>query len=199
MIRRVPSLLGLLTLSFVFFLLFGPVYVALPLHVADDLNGSAGQLAAFYSAFGIGAVLGSMLTGFLSRWPIWPTLIGIVSGIGVFMLPMGLGAPTAVAVCSFGVAGLLWPPYVSISTRLFQSRAPSAHLSQALAAKSAVAVLSVPLGNALGGALVTTFGPAAILRFSAAAIATLGLVTAVAMSVRPHDRSTLPDRPGDRW
>lgn len=183
-IRRAPSLLGLLTLSFVFFMFFGPVYVALPLHVADGLNGSAGLLATFYSAFGIGAVLGSVLTGYLSRWRMWPTMIGIVIGIGGFMLPMGLGAPTAVAVCSFGVAGLLWPPYASISTTLFQSRAPSAQLQQALAAKSAVGVLSVPLGTALGGPLVTAFGAAATLRISAGAIATLGLITAAAMGIR---------------
>jgi hypothetical protein len=114
----------------------------------------------------------------------WPTLIGIVTGIGVFMLPIGLGAPTVVAVCSFAVAGLLWPPYASISTALFQRLAPSTQLPQALAAKSAVGILSVPLGTALGGPLVSEFGAAPTLLFSAAAIATLGLVTAAVMAAR---------------
>ena len=40
-IRSSPVLPGLLALSFVFYLLCGPVEVALPVHVATDLHGSA--------------------------------------------------------------------------------------------------------------------------------------------------------------
>jgi predicted MFS family arabinose efflux permease len=189
-IRRTPALLGMLTLSSAFFFLFGPVYVALPLHVSDDLHASAGLLAAFYSAFGIGAVLGSFLTGFLSRWPMWPTSIGIVIAFGLFMLPIGLEAPTAFALCSFGAAGLLWPPYASLSMTLFQRSTPSTQLPQVLAAKSAVWVLSVPLGTALGGPLVAAFGATQTLRFSAAAISVLGLATAGAFGA--YTRSTSP-------
>ncbi|MEV6395112.1 MFS transporter [Streptomyces sp. NPDC051907] len=180
-IRRTPALTGLLALSFVFFFLFGPVYVALPLHVSDDLDASAGVLAAFYTAFGIGAVVGSVLTGFLSRMRLWPTTVGIVIGFGTLMLPMGLGAPTAVSVVCFGCAGLLWPPYASLSTTLFQRSAPSALLPQALAASSAVRVLSVPLGTALGGPLVAALGAVGALRLSGAAIAVLGLAAALTL------------------
>jgi predicted MFS family arabinose efflux permease len=183
-IRRTPALSGLLALSFAFFFLFGPVYVALPLHVSDDLDASAGVLAAFYTAFGIGAVLGSVLTGFLSRWRLWRTTVGIVIGFGVLMLPMGLGAPTVVSVVCFGVAGLLWPPYSSLSTTLFQRSAPSALLPQALAASSAVRVLSVPLGTALGGPLVAGLGAVGALRLSGGAIAVLGLAAAGALVLR---------------
>ena len=44
MIRSSPVLPGLLALSFVFYLLYGPVEVALPVHVATDLHGSAALL-----------------------------------------------------------------------------------------------------------------------------------------------------------
>jgi predicted MFS family arabinose efflux permease len=183
-IRRIPALSGLLALSFAFFFLFGPVYVALPLHVSDDLGASAGVLAAFYTAFGIGAVLGSVLTGFLSRWRLWPTTVGIVIGFGALMLPVGLDAPTAVSVICFGVAGLLWPPYSSLSTTLFQRSAPSALLPQALAASSAVRVLSVPLGTALGGPLVAGLGAVGALRLSGAGIAVVGVIAAAALTLR---------------
>lgn len=143
-IGRTPALLGLLSLSFAFFFLFGPVYVALPLHVSEDLGGPASLLAAFYTAFGIGAVLGSVLTGYLSRLPMRSTTTGIVIAFGAFLLPVGLGAPTAAAIAGFAVAGLLWPPYASLSTTLFQRSAPRELLPQALAASSAVRVLSVP-------------------------------------------------------
>ncbi|WP_405791302.1 MFS transporter [Streptomyces sp. NBC_00029] len=180
-IRRTPALLGLLALSFVFFCLFGPVYVALPLYVSDGLGGPAGLLAAFYTAFGVGAVLGSVLTGYLRRLPMWPATTGIVLAFGLFMLPTGLGAPTAVAVVGFAAAGLLWPPYASLSTALFQRSAPPELLPQTLAASSAVRVLAVPLGTALGGPLVSGLGARETLLVSALSIAVLGLAAAGAV------------------
>ncbi|MGP4001141.1 MFS transporter [Streptomyces sp. 8N706] len=183
-IRRNPTLLGLLVLSFGFFFLFGPVYVALPLHVSEELGGSAGLLAAFYTAFGIGAVLGGMLTGYLSRWRLWPTTIGIVIAFGAVMLPIGLEVPKPVALASFAAAGLLWPPYSSLSTALFQRSTLSALLPQVLAASSAVRVLSVPLGTALGGPLVAGFGASDALRSAAVGILVLGLAAAVVAALR---------------
>jgi len=182
-IRGNPTLMGLLTLSFGFFFLFGPVYVALPLHVATDLHGSATLLAAFYTAFGIGALLGATLTGYLNRWPLWPTTIGIVVGFGAVMLLVGLDVPTPVALVSFALAGLLWPPYASMSTALFQHSATSRLLPQLLAANSSVRVLSVPLGTALGGPLVAAVGAGPTLQLSAAAILALGLASASAMAL----------------
>ncbi|WP_405527682.1 MFS transporter [Streptomyces avidinii] len=177
-IRRTPALLGLLALSFAFFCLFGPVYVALPLYVSDGLGAPAGLLAAFYTAFGVGAVLGSVLTGYLGRLPMGPAATGIVVAFGLFMLPTGLGAPTAVAVAGFAAAGLLWPPYAALSTALFQRSAPRDLLPQTLAASSAVRVLAVPLGTALGGPLVAGLGARGTLLVSAASIAVLGLAAA---------------------
>ncbi|MCX5275118.1 MFS transporter [Streptomyces virginiae] len=183
-IRRTPALLGLLALSFAFFCLFGPVYVALPLYVSDVPGASAGLLAAFYTAFGVGAVLGSVLTGYLNRLPVWPVTTGIVVAFGVFLLPTGLGAPTAVAVAGFAAAGLLWPPYASLSTALFQRSTPPELLPRTLAASSAVRVLAVPLGTVLGGPLVAGLGARETLLASAASIAVLGVVAAGAARAR---------------
>jgi len=60
MIRSSPVLPGLLALSFVFYLLHGPVEVALPVHVATDLHGSAALLGTFWAVFGVGAVTGEL-------------------------------------------------------------------------------------------------------------------------------------------
>ena len=66
-IRRDRTLLGLLALSFGFFVLFGPTYAALPVHVADELHAPATVLGWYYTAFGIGAVAGGLGTGYLRR------------------------------------------------------------------------------------------------------------------------------------
>ncbi|WP_331742705.1 hypothetical protein [Streptomyces sp. NBC_01006] len=114
----------------------------------------------------------------------WPTTVGIVIGFGALMLPLGLGAPTAMSLVRFGMAGLLWPPYSSLSTALFQRSAPSALLPQVLAASSAVRVLSVPLGTALGGPLVAGLGAVGALRLSGTGIALVGLAAATALTLR---------------
>jgi hypothetical protein len=45
------------------YLLYGPVEVALPLYVTGPLRGSAGLLGLFWAVFGIGATVGSLITG----------------------------------------------------------------------------------------------------------------------------------------
>jgi hypothetical protein len=183
MVRQTPALFGLLGLSFGFFLLFGTVYVALPLRVSDDLRGSAGLLAAFYTAFGIGAVAGGVVAGYLRRLRLWPTTIGIVVAVGAAILPLGLDVPIAVAVASFAIVGLLWPPYSSLSTTLIQHSAAPAVLPSMLVAASSVRVLSVPLGTAMGGPLVAGLGAAGALRLTATTVVAFGATAALAVTV----------------
>ena len=78
MIRSSPVLPGLLALSFVFYLLYGPIEVALPVHVATGLHGSAILLGTIWTVFGVGAIIGELSAPFLRRLPVWPTMTGIV-------------------------------------------------------------------------------------------------------------------------
>lgn len=169
----------LLVLTFGFFLLFGPVYVALPVHVARDLHGSAALLGAYFTAFGIGAVLGGLLTGYLRHRPLWPTTVGIVMAFGVAMLPFGLGAPLAATLGGFALAGLIWAPYPATTMALFQRSTAPEELSGVLAANGAIIVVSAPLGTALGGPLVTSFGARPTLLACAAGTIALGLLFAL--------------------
>jgi DHA3 family macrolide efflux protein-like MFS transporter len=183
-IRHDRRLLALLALSFGFFFLFGPFYVALPIHIADDLHAPATVLGVYYTAFGAGALAGALATGYLRRWSLWPTTIGIVLAFGAAILPLGLGAPTPVALVSFALAGLIWAPYMSTSMALFQRTAPAAQLPQVLAANGSITVLSVPLGTVLGGPLVTTIGARQTLLLCAVAILALGAAAATVVALR---------------
>lgn len=145
--------------------------------------GSASLLAAFYTAFGIGAVVGGLVAGYLRTLRLWPITIGIVVAVGAALLPLGLDVAVAVAVASFAVVGLLWPPYSSLSTTLIQHSAPPALLPGVLAAGSSVRVLSVPLGTAMSGPLVAGLGAAGALRLTATAVLGLGLAAALAVTV----------------
>jgi DHA3 family macrolide efflux protein-like MFS transporter len=172
------SLLGLLALTCGFFFLFGPVYVALPIHVAQDLYASATVLGAYYTAFGIGAVAGAVVTGYLRRWPLWPTTVGIVIAFAAAMLPLGLGAPAAVSLPAFAAAGMIWAPYMSTSMALFQRDTAAAELAGALAAYESIVVLAIPFGAVLGGPLVTELGASTTLLACATATLAIGVVAA---------------------
>ncbi|MFI7425491.1 MFS transporter [Micromonospora sp. NPDC049836] len=200
-IRRNRSLLGLLVLTFGFFLLFGPFYVAMPVLVTEDLGASATTLGLYYTAFGAGSLLGGLATGYLHRWPLWPTTIGIVVGFGVAMLPLGLGTPVGLSLPAFALAGLIWAPYPSTSMALFQRSATPVELPRALAANGAVTVLAVPLGTLVGGPLTAGLGARRTLLLCAAATIALGVVAAGLTRLPGRtapDRAGAPDGPRER-
>jgi predicted MFS family arabinose efflux permease len=193
LLRFHPELLGLLTLTWFFNLLYGPVEVALPLHVTDDLHAPGTLLGLYWMLFGIGAVLGGLAVGALRQLPLWPVTVGIVVAWGLLLLPFGLDAPTAVTIACFTLGGAIYGPFVPLSVTLMQAKSPPQHLAPMLAARSAVLLTASPLGTALGGPLTTALGPRATLGGSGLATVVLGTVASVLLLAR---RSRSPGRSG---
>ncbi len=183
-LRSYPVLIGLLLLTWFFNFFYGPVEVALPLHVSDDLDAPASLLGLYWMLFGIGAVVGGVAVGALRRLPIWPVTIGIVLGWGLALLPFGLDAPPALSVASFALGGLIYGPFVALSVTLVQSASPPQYLAAVLAARSAVLLTASPLGTALGGPLTTALGPRATLVVSGLVTVALGLVAGALVLAR---------------
>ncbi|MFM9443691.1 MFS transporter [Streptomyces acidiscabies] len=178
LLRRQPELLGVLALTWLFNFLYGPVEVALPLHVTGDLGAGAGVLGLYWMLFGVGAVLGALGAGALRRLPLWPVTVGIVVGWGVMLVPFGLGAPTAVTLACFGVGGVIYGPFTALSFTLFQERTPTAWLTTVLAARMAALLTAAPVGAALGGPLTAALGARGVLGVSGVVTAGLGVVAA---------------------
>jgi predicted MFS family arabinose efflux permease len=183
-IRRDRELLGLSVLSFWFFLLFGPLPVALPLFAS-----SAQEVGMLYTCFGIGAVVGAVATGHLRRPPLWAATIGSVTAFGLVLLPLGLALPRWADLVTLALAGLAWSPYPSTSVSLFQRAVPAERLPPVLAARGAVLALATPLGTLLGGPLVQAAGPKATLVACGASTVALGLV-AVLVRLRSQAAGT---------
>jgi MFS family permease len=188
LLRSHPELLGLLTLTWFFNLLYGPVEVALPLYVTDELNAPGTLLGLYWMLFGIGAVLGGLALGALQQLPLWPVTITIVVGWGLSLLPFGLGVPTAVTVACFTLGGAIYGPFEALSVTLMQAKAAPEHLAAMLAARSAVLLTASPLGTALGGPLTTALGPRATLGGSGLATVALGVVACVLLLARRMHR-----------
>ncbi len=183
-IARSKPLAGLLALTVVYFFLYGPVEVALPLYVTGPLHGGASLLGLFWTVFGIGATLGSIVAGLTRRLPVWPVLLIAVIGWGAALAPLGLLSLTVPALACFAAGGLLYAPYPALSATLFQRESPEWLLSQVLAARGALTVLAAPLGTALGGPLTAWLGAQHTLLASAAATMACGLVALVILAAR---------------
>jgi MFS family permease len=194
LLRSRPELLGLLTLTWFFNLLYGPVEVALPLHVTDDLHAPGTLLGLYWMLFGIGAVLGGLAVGALRRLPLWPVTVVIVVGWGLSLLPFGFDVPTAVTVACFTLGGAIYGPFVALSVTLMQAKSPPQHLATMLAARSAALLTAAPLGTALGGPLTTALGPRATLGGSGLATGVLGAVACVLLLARRGNRERAVER-----
>ena len=194
LLRSPPELLGLLTLTWFFNFLYGPVEVALPLHVTDDLRAPGTLLGLYWMLFGIGAVLGGLAAGALRRLPLWPVTVGIVVAWGLSLVPFGLGVPTVVTVAFFTLGGAIYGPFVALSVTLVQEKSPPRHLAAMLAARSAALLTASPLGTALGGPLTTVLGPRATLGGSGLSTVALGAVACAVLLARRRSQAVRVSR-----
>ncbi len=156
LVRR-RDLLGLTALTWVFFFLYGPVEAALPVYVAHDLGADGALLGAYWMAFGIGALAATLVTGTLRSGDIRRATLLIVAGWGACLLPFAF-APVGVTLVCFAVGGLIYGPFIPLTYAQYQSATPPASLPSVLAARSAIVLLSTPLGTAIGGPLVGRLG-----------------------------------------
>jgi MFS family permease len=194
-LRSHPELLGLLALTWFFNFLYGPVEVALPLHVTNDLDAPGTLLGLYWMLFGIGAVLGGLTIGALRQLPLWPVTIAIVILWGILLLPFGFDVPVAVTVACFMLGGAIYGPFVPLSVTLVQAKSPPQHLAAVLAARSSVLLTASPIGTALGGPLTTAFGPRQTLAASGLATVTVGVVACALLLAR---EARAPSRIGGR-
>ncbi|MFD5915627.1 MFS transporter [Kitasatospora sp. NPDC058201] len=194
-LRTRPGLLGLLALTWLFNLFYGPVEVALPLFVGQDLHAGPGLLGLYWTAFGLGAALGTLAVGALRRLPVWPMLLGIVAAHGLAMLPFALHGPSWPSVVGFALAGVVYGPYSALALSLFQDGVPPAALTAVLALRASVLLTAGPVGTALGGPLTAVLGPRQVLVGAGLAMAAVAVGAAV-VRVRSLARGRIPSPAG---
>jgi predicted MFS family arabinose efflux permease len=183
LVRR-PQLFGLAVVSAVFFFLYGPVEVSLPVLVSDS-GLSAGVLGAYWTVFGMGAVVGGLLGGLLRLRSPWPLVVAVIAGWGLLLVPFGFPVPVAVTVAAFGIGGLIWAPYPAFVATVYQNSTPPGELASVLAAKQAIVAPGTPMGMIAGGALIAAMGPQRTILVSGLATMGLALVTGLVLLVKP--------------
>jgi MFS family permease len=184
---RQLHVMSLIILSWLFFFLYGPVEVALPVYVAHDLHADAGLLGAYWTFFGAGALAAALMTGTLRNLNIRRITLLIVAGWGACLLPF-VFAPVGVTLACFALGGLIYGPFIPLTYALFQSSTTGANLPTVLAARSAIIMVATPLGTAIGGPIVGTLGAAQTLTASGAATVLLAVLTGVIWTRKARDK-----------
>lgn len=188
-LRRNPQLLGLLIVTCVFFFLYGPVEVAMPIHIAKEMGASASLLGLYWAVFSVGAVIGGLGVGLLRKTSLWAIVVVIIIGWGVALLPAGLTNAVWPGLVGFAAGGVIYGPYIAVSTGLFQRAAPPEALSRVLAFRTALTTPSVGIGMMLGGPIVNVLGGRGTMLASGLLTIALGLAVLLALAVR------MPGRP----
>ena len=115
-LARRPSVFGITVTRAVFYGLYGPVEVALPVYVARVLHAGAGMLGGYWTLFGCGATVGALGASWIQRFGLWRVA---ASDPSVALLASGLAA-----VALAGIAAA-----VVLVRRAATSRPPGARRS----------------------------------------------------------------------
>ncbi len=179
-LRRHPAVLGITLLSLVFFGIYGPVEVALPVYVAQSLRAGPGLLGGYFTLFAVGATAGALGATSLQRFGLWRVAIVVMVGWGLCLVPFGLVNSALVGFVALGVGGLIYGPFVPLKRTIIQRYSPRGSLTALAAASGLVTLPASPIGTALGGPIVAVLGPRSTLL--ASGLATI-LAAAVAAAV----------------
>lgn len=174
--------------------LFGPVEVALPVRLANELGWGSRSLGILWSLFGLGAVLGGLLAPMWRRIPIHLAAVFIAGLWGMSLLLVGLSGVPVLSAASLFVAGMVYGPYPALVATHMQTTFTGSQLAAVVASWGSVMTFAAPMGYLVGGPATGLVGAKLVLLGAGAA--TLLLAGSVLPSaVRRSQRRPLSGPP----
>jgi len=187
-----PAVLGITAACAVFFGLYGPVEVALPVYVSQTLHAGPGVLGGYWTLFGCGATAGALAASWAQRWGLWRVCVAVIAGWGACLVPLGLTHSLVLGFATLAVGGLVYGPFLPFKQTIIQRASPPGALAGLAAASALLTVPAAPAGTALGGPLVAAIGAAPTLLASGLATIALAVVVAAALLWRRARRAASP-------
>jgi MFS family permease len=176
-LRRFKLLPVLFLMSGAFFFAYGPLEAALPILAKTQLHTDAGGYGLIWSACGLGMVLGSLATNWLSQHTrIGTTLCLISVGWGVCQTLIALSPNVMFALAAMGVGGAIWGPYLALEASLIQRLVPTEQHGQVFGLRASLMTPTAPLGTAVGGAMLSVLPPQQVIIAGALLCICVGLV-----------------------
>jgi MFS family permease len=157
--RRSGVVVRLALVVFLFDLFYGPVEVALPLLVTDELGGDGGAYGAMWTSFGVGALVGALLTNQFRRLRPELLLVAIIGGWGTCAAVVGIAPNLWVAGAGLAVGGVIYGPFLAVAYTLLQGLLTPDEQQPVFTLYGAMVTVALPLGLAVGGPLVAAAGP----------------------------------------
>jgi predicted MFS family arabinose efflux permease len=157
--RRMPVVVRLAVVVFLFDMFYGPVEVALPLLVTDDLRGDGAAYGALWTAFGAGALVGALLTSQVRKVRPQRLLVGIIGGWALCAAVLGAAPNLVVAGAALALGGTIYGPFLAVAYTLLQGFLKPDDQQPVFALWAAGITVALPLGLAVGGPLVAAAGP----------------------------------------
>jgi predicted MFS family arabinose efflux permease len=135
------------------------ISVVIPVY-AKTFFGSPESLGVVLGAFGVGALVGTLLFGAVGRnWPRRLTFLACyVTGPVVIFGTLAATPPLGVLVAAAAVAGLIFGPVNPLYTTVIQENTPPQMLGRTFGVLVALALAGIPLGSALAGSVVEAAG-----------------------------------------
>jgi len=193
--RRMPVVVRLALVVFLFDMFYGPVEVALPLLVTEELRGDGGAYGAMWTAFGVGALVGALITNQLRRFRPETLVVAIIGGWAACAAALGAAPNLVAAGVALAFGGAIYGPFLAVAYTLLQSFLEPDDQQPVFALWAAGITVALPLGLAVGGPLVTAAGPRGGILVSALITALL-VPAAWAWLRRPNPRQ--PVSPASR-
>jgi MFS family permease len=188
------AVLGITAACVVFYALYGPVEVALPVYVSQTLHAGPAVLGGYWTLFGCGATAGALAASWVARFGLWRVCVAVIAGWGACLVPLGLTDSVAVGFAALAVGGLVYGPFQPLKQTIIQRASPPGGLAALAAASGLFTVPAAPAGTALGGPLVAAIGAAPTLLASGLATVALAVVAA-AVLLRRRARERARARP----
>jgi MFS family permease len=203
--RQDPVVRGLLAfqaVALVFFSVSIPVEVILAQHT---LKAGASGYGALLSAWGSGAIVGSVVYARTRERPGW-LLIGLSSvSLGVGFLIMAIAPTLLVAVVGAAIGGLGNGVEAVAEQTVLQERVEPRWLPLTLSLNGSIFQAFPGIGFVLGGVVAATAGPRAAFAVGAAGALVVGVVAPVVLrpsagsEAAPERAGTLPAAPGEAY
>lgn len=156
---RHPTIVWLLSLTLIFYGLYGPFETALPIFVSSDLRAGAKMYGLLWAAFGIGALAGGLLAGLLQGIRrVEPFAVAVVAGWGLAVVVVGATSAPALACVGMLIGGAIYAPYPAVTTTTLQNVLSNDELAAGAAGWAALVNVVPQSTIAIGGPLVAAIG-----------------------------------------
>jgi len=175
----------MIAMTVVYYLLAGPIQAALPVFVAQDLHASSTLLGTVWAFSGVGAVIGGLVFGMLRNPPVGITVVLVMLGTSSTALLLGSTSSSLLVVVFFSLGRLAFAPFPPLSVTMIQEATPASDLAEVLAARGSLIMIAPPVGQAVGGALISLVGARESILLSGSSTLALGLLILLLLGLRP--------------